>query len=1163
MKEQFKKLISNWWVVSLTALFFLVLALVVLLPTFVPFLRPLLIRLVVFLLLIVAWGGLAAWRIFDQTRATKRLADRLAGEGAIQSEGAEQSSRMKAALSKLKESQGGNSNYLYSRPWYVIIGPPGAGKTTALLNSGLRFPYADDRLAGHGGTRNLDFWFAEEAVLVDTAGRYTSQDSHQERDRQGWVGFLNALKVNRPLQPINGVLVAIGFDEIISSDCAAIDQHAVTIRRRLNELHSALQVSVPVYVVFTKADLLAGFSEYFDDLDVEGRRAVLGATLKWDPFGRPNSDEFAIAFDQMSQAIDDRVSKRLQEELDARRRALILGFPRQLDEVRARIVRLVSGVFPSDGEQTNSWLRGFYLASGVQQGTPFDRLLSGLAEVTTTTSDRSTSAGRAYFLNRLIKEVIIPEAGLVEHTSRSKRRRFALVGAGVAAISAASVAVIVLWIVSFIQNRDLQNKLGAQAAVIVENLNRDKVDRTQVSLSDPDLEAVLPSLNSLRNLPHGTAFQTKNSAPFSMGAGLYQRGLTRKADLAYREALQRIMLPRILLRLEQAMREGQGDPVSSYEALKVYLMLGGQAPRVERSAIRNWVMEDWENYSLTGADRETVRSELGAHLEVLTADPALGRVWLNGRAPLDGDLIAATRAQLQTLSIGERAYSILKAGAAASGQNNWSPGSVITEGHSRAFRDGPALIAYSIPYFYTKEGFEKSYQIGLQTVQVNLQKDAWVLGGDQNINSVREQMQAIRQSVATLYAQDYIKAWDGMLALTAPANYFNNTAAFGAATGTPPPLKVLLLELRRNTSFPSKSAAQSAQQVATERAQRALPSAVQSVVRAQGASPTVGIDAGKEIEAHFKEVHDYVGTGQAPASIDAFFDKLKAAVAAKMQADRAGGGFAAPAAQAELNRAMAEMSVTAAATPEALKNFAASTTQQGDKAQLSSAQNAIADSFPPTLVASCRAATENKYPFDYGAKNDAAIGDVMRVFGLNAEMDQYVQMQLLPLLNTSGQTWTWRKENPVTRNLSSAAPIQFAKARNIRDLILGGITAQVEATSFGPDVTAVEFSTGGQTYRFAPNIPGAKVIQWTTGSLPESRVTVFKGDVVISEAKYRGPWSLFRLIDDLPSTNAGSSAINVVAGRGAGAVKFRITYGGPYNPFSRSRTWSFNCPKRL
>jgi type VI secretion system protein ImpL len=225
MKEQFKKLLSNWWVVSITALVLLALALVVLLPMFVGPLRPFLVRLCILLVLIVAWGGLAAWRMFDQTRASQRLAERLAGADIVQSEGAEQANRMKTALGKFKQTAGGKSDYLYSRPWFVIIGPPGAGKTTALVNSGLRFPFSDDRLVGFGGTRNLDFWFADEAVLVDTAGRYTSQDSNTERDRDGWIGFLNALKVNRPLQPINGIIVAVGFNELVQADCAGIDGH--------------------------------------------------------------------------------------------------------------------------------------------------------------------------------------------------------------------------------------------------------------------------------------------------------------------------------------------------------------------------------------------------------------------------------------------------------------------------------------------------------------------------------------------------------------------------------------------------------------------------------------------------------------------------------------------------------------------------------------------------------------------------------------------------------------------------------------------------------------------------------------------------------------------------------------------------------------------------
>ena len=55
--------------------------------------------------------------------------------------------------------------YLYEQPWYAIIGPPGAGKTTALLNAGLSFPLAAEMgqsaVAGVGGTRMCDWWFTE------------------------------------------------------------------------------------------------------------------------------------------------------------------------------------------------------------------------------------------------------------------------------------------------------------------------------------------------------------------------------------------------------------------------------------------------------------------------------------------------------------------------------------------------------------------------------------------------------------------------------------------------------------------------------------------------------------------------------------------------------------------------------------------------------------------------------------------------------------------------------------------------------------------------------------------------------------------------------------------------------------------------------------------
>jgi type VI secretion system protein ImpL len=62
--------------------------------------------------------------------------------------------------------------YLYHLPWYLFIGAPGSGKTTALLHSGLRFPLSEKlgktAVGGVGGTRNCDWWFTDEAVMLDT-----------------------------------------------------------------------------------------------------------------------------------------------------------------------------------------------------------------------------------------------------------------------------------------------------------------------------------------------------------------------------------------------------------------------------------------------------------------------------------------------------------------------------------------------------------------------------------------------------------------------------------------------------------------------------------------------------------------------------------------------------------------------------------------------------------------------------------------------------------------------------------------------------------------------------------------------------------------------------------------------------------------------------------
>ncbi|MEJ2463826.1 MAG: hypothetical protein P8098_19665 [Candidatus Thiodiazotropha sp.] len=71
--------------------------------------------------------------------------------------------KMNEAISSLKSSELGaryrGNAALYALPWYMIIGPSAAGKSTLLRQSGLHFPYANDddiNIKGYGGTRNCD-----------------------------------------------------------------------------------------------------------------------------------------------------------------------------------------------------------------------------------------------------------------------------------------------------------------------------------------------------------------------------------------------------------------------------------------------------------------------------------------------------------------------------------------------------------------------------------------------------------------------------------------------------------------------------------------------------------------------------------------------------------------------------------------------------------------------------------------------------------------------------------------------------------------------------------------------------------------------------------------------------------------------------------------------
>ncbi|MBJ5299668.1 type VI secretion system membrane subunit TssM, partial [Salmonella enterica subsp. enterica serovar Agona] len=168
--------------------------------------------------------------------------------------------------------------FLYELPWFMVVGSPGDGKTTALLNTGLQFPLAEQMeqtsrilTVPGGGTLHCDWWFTNEAVLIDTAGRYARHDdggeaSAAQRNAGEWQGFLGLLRKHRPGAPLNGVILTLNVADLTAQSPAERLAACAALRARLAELRETLGIRFPVYLVVTKMDLLPGFSEYFRTL---------------------------------------------------------------------------------------------------------------------------------------------------------------------------------------------------------------------------------------------------------------------------------------------------------------------------------------------------------------------------------------------------------------------------------------------------------------------------------------------------------------------------------------------------------------------------------------------------------------------------------------------------------------------------------------------------------------------------------------------------------------------------------------------------------------------------------------------------------------------------------------------------------------------------------
>jgi type VI secretion system protein ImpL len=1145
---------------------------------FGPLLPPLenwIARLAVVLLLLLLW---AAINLVLDWRARRRDAALTAGltenvsrtDEAVSEEIAVLNEKLAAALALFKRARG-TRGYLYEQPWYAIIGPPGAGKTTALLNAGLKFPLAAEMgqgaVAGIGGTRLCDWWFTDDAVLIDTAGRYTTQDSDAVVDRAGWDSFLGLLKQTRPRQPLNGVIVAIAVTDIAQASPDERLAHARAIRRRIKELETRLGIRMPVYALFTKADLLAGFTEFFDDLDRTRRAQVWGVTF---PLASAKAvfdiaAGFAADLRLLVQRLDSRMIERLQAERSPERRALIAGFPTQVATLEQPLSAFLQDAFGGSRLDPAPLLRGAYLTSGTQEGTPIDRLTGVLARSFGLDQRRAPSLrperGRSYFLGRLLGEVILGEAMLVSEPPGMARRRLALRAGLFGAIGLAAVA---LAFVAYEARQNGQRQVDAAAAALA-SLEQVVRGNALDPIADSDLPRLVPALDAARALPFG--FEPKpGSSPNSwLGFGLSQREkLAAGARAAYRHGLQYALLPRLIWRLEAQMRGNLNQPDFLYEATRIYLMLGGEGP-LDPDLVREWMTLDWR-VAYAGAAQVPMAQSLRRHLDALLAE-ALPSI------ALDGELVAQARATFSRVSVAQRVYSRIRPSAAAARMPPWTPAEALGPAGGRVFvRVSGKPLTDGIPGFFTVEGFQKVLLPSLPEAVKEVAAETWVLGKRAEIDPAGPEVQAVGQAVVGLYQADFIQAWDAMLndLNIVPLRSLTQAAQDLYILSSPQSpmsdlLKSVISRVNLTAPPPAPPPPSSAAAGATADPAATAAARLRSMFEALPGRPAQ-VPLGHEVDQHFKPLRDLVTGGQLDQVLKVLGDLQQQL--AKLAAAPIGG---APPALPTGNDPALALRTEAERQPLPVSRWLAGIASAGGVLRGGGARQQVAAAYngaggPGAL---CPLAVNGRFPFVPGAAIETPLADFGKLFAPGGLLDGFFNTQLRPYVDTSARNWSPQPADGVAAPVLPADVAQFQIAAVIRDLFFagGGTTPSVRfditPTSLDTGATQVTLDLDGAviTYAFGPT--RSTQVTWPGPNRSQNVRLVFDPPPagksgVLAES---GPWAMFRLFARGGLQQTGSpETYRLTFQLGERQAVFDLRAGSVLNPFAPGLLQQFHCP---
>ncbi|MCT6588468.1 type VI secretion system membrane subunit TssM [Pantoea dispersa] len=1026
-------------------------------------------------------------------------------------------------------------------PWFMVLGSEGAGKTTMLFSSGLDFPLPD-QLNRQGRenppTENIECLYTNEALFLDTAGKYLL-DTPQAR--QEWQGVLAALKKYRPQRSISGVVVALSVADILHRNQAERLAIAAALRARLSEAREKLGLRFPVYVNITHMDMLTGFSAYFRDLTAAEREQVLGVTL---PFDRQSpvsaaelGNDILNALSKLEARLSSALCQRQLEEYDVTDRKQMYALPQDFRLLAHSVAEMLQHLFLSsryDETQFNTTLRGIYFISSCQ---PDDKgLLNNNTVVqrwrnvvNNQSPDTPTSYsikreeagvinaaawGKHYFLRQLFTEVISADGDLVRSSLRMRTRdRLQNLAGHLAAV------LLTIWLVwgivtSFQLNRDYLATLAVRTTQLTE--------KVEDYVTHPEQQLLPGVLYSTQALDQYLGLDIDNP-PLNWRYGLYTPGtIDRRADKLYTFFLQNALLPKLqdqaATTLSHAIAEN--DTGATWDALKLYLMLKGEGDS-DRTFLLAQINQQWKASGKIEAYGE--QSTFDSHLNALFSS----RGWQEKARQLDPVLVKRARDLLAQSPQTTRIWQHFKQKMMAEAPPNVTLQAMVDPQAPMIFKlMPPADDQDGVPGLFTRDGWRNLVKKQLATSLVGLQReDSWVLGKP----AVVVNPLTLRDEVLTLYLQEYSQHWQRFLSairlipMSGQQNLTLDVALLRTLVADNSPLRSLLERAVMETTL-------------AESRDKALQDALQHEIRTgrlvqQATRVKQGIDFREQrlvnqyVDFPFSSLRRFVGGEQSSGGVNPnqtvglnrlmnlLTDQYTRYVVYNSALDEGDIPVMGP--------DSARLAAESRTWPEPVKGILMPLLGRSNETIRKSIVKLSVTAIDNGIGQMCRNTLQGRYPFAPG-RQEVSLAEFERFFATDGVVDGWFKQHLADKVDTSTSPWRY-KGSEGGQGLDF-----FEQAAAIRDAFFDAsgrrvsinLTTQVHYLS--PAISQLTLNIGEETLRYSHGPVITQALHWPAGGLHSSvRMTGQRlPSSAMPDLTFGGAWSVLRWLDSAKRVSA-------------------------------------------